>query len=294
MLLGSDGAIAASAGAPHAPVFPRSAVKPLQVVGLLRAGLDWDGGDLAVAAASHSGEPVHVARVRAALARAALTEDALGNTPDLPLDEPSAWAHLRAGGERDRVHQNCSGKHAAMLATCVTRGWRTDGYLDPDHPVQRAVRAGVEDLAGERAAHVGVDGCGAPLFAISLVALARAFARLVVSPPGTPGRRVADAMRAHPELVGGRDREVSRLMRGVPGLLAKDGAEAVFAAATPAGDAVALKIADGGSRGRVPVLVAALRTLGVDAPVLDELARRPVCGGGRVVGEIRARPVALT
>lgn len=142
-------------------------------------------------------------------------------------------------------------------------------------------------------AHVGVDGCGAPLFAISLVALARAFARLVVSPPGTPEGRVADAMRAYPELVGGRDRDATRLMRGVPGLLAKDGAEAVFAAATPGGDAVALKIADGGSRARVPVLVAALRTLGVDAPVLDELARRPVCGGGRLVGEVRARPLPL-
>jgi L-asparaginase II len=292
--LGRDRAVVVRGGTPQAPVFPRSAVKPLQVVGLLRAGLDWADVDLAVAAASHSGEPVHVARVRAALRRAGLTEDALRNTPDLPLDEATAWAHIRGGGERDRVHQNCSGKHAAMLATAVARGWPIDGYLDPDHPVQRAVRAAVEDLAGERVAHVGVDGCGAPLFAISLVALARAFARLVAARPDTPERRVADAMRAWPELVGGRDRDVTRLIRRVPGLLAKDGAEAVFAAATPDGDAVALKVADGGQRARVPVLVAALRALGVDAPVLDELARRPVHGGERVVGEVRARPLPAT
>ena len=183
---------------------------------------------------------------------------------------------------------NCSGKHAAMLATCVVRGWPLPGYLAQDAPLQVALAAAVAELAGEPVAHVAVDGCGAPQHALTLTGLARAYGRLVRAPEGSPERRTADAMRAHPDVVGGTGRDVTLLMAGLPGLLAKDGAEGVYAAALPDGSAVALKVADGAGRPRVPVLVAALRALGADAPVLDELATLPVLGGGRVVGEVRA------
>ncbi len=290
VVLGPAGRPLLALGDPDAAVFPRSSNKPMQAVGMLRAGLSVDGPELAIASASHSGQPGHVAVVRGLLAAAGLDESALGNTPDLPLDAAAAAALLRAGGDPDRVHQNCSGKHAAMLATCVSAGWPTAGYLDPAHPLQASLLATFEDIVGTPASAVGVDGCGAPLFAASLRALAAGFGRLVTAAPGSPERRVADAMRAHPQLVGGTGRDVTALMAGVPGLLAKDGAEGVYAAALPDGSAVALKIEDGASRARVPVLVAALGLLGRTDPVLAELAETPVLGGGRPVGAVRAVP----
>jgi L-asparaginase II len=183
---------------------------------------------------------------------------------------------------------NCSGKHAAMLRTCVANGWDSSGYLAVTHPVQRACLHGIERLAGEHVRQLAVDGCGAPQHALTLAGLARAFSALATS--GGNESRTAKAMRSHPWHVGGTDRDVTRLMAGVPGLVAKDGAEGVYAAALPDGSAVALKIADGGGRARTPVLVAALRALGVEAEVLDELATAPVLGGGRQVGEVRVAP----
>jgi L-asparaginase II len=257
---------------------------------MLRAGLQVEDRELALVCASHSGTPMHVALARSILSSVGLDESALRNTPGLPLDEAALRDHLVAGGAPDSVHQNCSGKHAGMVATCARAGWPLDSYRDAEHPVQRAIRAAVEDLASERIQAVGVDGCGAPLFALSLRGLARAFAVLVQAQPGTAEHRVAAAMRAHPDVVGGPDRVVTRLMSGVPGLLAKDGAEGAFAAALPGGASAVVKIADGASRAVAPVLVAALRALDVNAPVLDELATTPVLGGGRPVGEVRAVP----
>ena len=286
--LRADGSAALRVGEPDRPVLPSSSNKPLQAVAMLRCGLDLDDAALAVAAASHSGEQVHLDLVRRILAGAGIGEDALRNTLGVPLNESAAAEHLRAGGGKDRLHHNCSGKHAAMLATCASAGWPLETYLDVHHPLQVAIRDTVEDLAGERVAAVAVDGCGAPLFALSLSALARAFAALVTAPRGTPERRVADAMRAFPHVVGGTGRDVTALMAGLPGLLAKDGAEGVYAAALAGGSAVALKIDDGGDRARCPVLVAALRRLGADAPAFHELAETPVLGGGRPVGAVRA------
>ncbi len=288
VVLAPDGSALLSVGRPDLPVLPRSANKPLQVVGMMRAGLDGDDELLAVAASSHSGADRHLAQVRRLLVTAGLSPDLLANTPGLPLDETALRTVLAAGGQPDRLHQNCSGKHAAMLVTAARSGWPTEGYLAPDHPVQQAIRAAVEDLAGERVAHTAVDGCGAPLFALTLTGLARAFARLTTAAPGTPECRVADAMRAHPDLVGGSGRDVTALMRSVPGLLAKDGAEGVYAAALPDGTAVALKIDDGAGRARSPVLVAALRASGVAVEVPDDLAAGPVLGHGRQVGVVRA------
>lgn len=284
--LRADGSRALALGEVDRPVFPRSSNKPLQAVGLLDAG--WtppDDGCLALATASHSGLPAHLEVVRRTLSAAGLDASALGCPALLPLDVEAAHQLLRVGGAASPLTMNCSGKHAAMLATCVANSWPTDGYLDADHPVQQAITASIERLAGERVRHVAVDGCGAPQHALTLVGLARAFAALVTG-DGTC-RRTADAMRAHPDLVGGPGREVSRLLEGIPGLVAKDGAEGVFAAALPDGSAVAVKVLDGATRGAVPALVHALRALGVTAPVLDELATSPVLGGGVPVGELR-------
>jgi L-asparaginase II len=285
--LAPSGDVLAAAGDPDAPMLPRSANKPLQLAGMLRAGLSLPPADLAVCASSHSGEPAQVRRVLDLLAGAGVPPTALVCPPALPLDEAAAAAVLRAGGGPERVTMNCSGKHTAMLLTCVANGWPLAGYAEPDHPVQIAIRAEVEDLAGQPVTAVAVDGCGAPLFGLSLAGLARAFARLVGSAPGTPERSVADAMRAHPDLVGGTGRDVTVLMAGAPGVLAKDGAEGVFAAATADGAAVAVKVADGTGRARTPLLVGALRRAGVHAAVLDELAEAPILGGGHPVGSIR-------
>lgn len=275
------------------PMFPRSCAKPLQAVGMVEAGLaDVLGGDrqlLAIAAASHSGEPAHVAAVRRLLAVAGLDEDALANTADLPLDPRAAAALLAAGGGPDRLHQNCSGKHAAMLATCTASGWDTGGYLDPHHPLQRHLAATIARLTGEPVAATAVDGCGAPLFATSLTGLARAYAGLVDAPAGTSQRSVADAMRAHPFVVGGSGREASELMAELPGCLAKDGAEGCLGLALPGGPALALKVEDGAARARLPFAVAVLRRVGVRAPVLDRLSGVPVLGGGVPVGDVRGR-----
>jgi L-asparaginase II len=188
---------------------------------------------------------------------------------------------------------NCSGKHAAMLATCAAARWPTGGYLDPDHPLQRAIRRTVEHLSGEQAATVGVDGCGAPLFALSLTGLARAFATMVRAEPGSAERRVADAMRAYPDWTSGTNRPENALMEAVPGLLLKSGAEGVIAFALPDGHAAAVKIEDGAARALPAVTVALLRRLGVgstigaDVAALDLVASVPVLGGGRAVGQIR-------
>ncbi len=291
--LDPDGAVVLKVGEPDLPHLPRSANKPLQLVGMMRAGLDLPPPDLAVAASSHSGETAHVRRVRDLLNRSSLPESALSCPPSLPLGEEAARAVLAAGGGPARAFMNCSGKHTAMVLTCAVNGWPVTGYVEPDHPLQVALRAAVEDLAGEPVSATAVDGCGAPLFGITLTGLARAFARLVTSRPETPERRVADAMRAHPELVGGTGRDVTRLMAEAPGVLAKDGAEGVYAAALPSGAAAAVKIADGADRARMPVLVAALRRLGLDTPGLDGLAESPVPGGGRPVGTVRLREGAI-
>jgi L-asparaginase II len=183
---------------------------------------------------------------------------------------------------------NCSGKHTAMLAAAALRDWPLESYLDPDHPLQRVIRTVVEEAAGEPVAAVGVDGCGAPLMAISLTGLARAFRSFVLAVPGTPERRVADAMRAHPEYVAGTHRHDTWLMREIPGVLAKAGAEAVQALALPDGRSLALKVEDGSVRALGPVLARALRLMGVTAPVVDRIGRTPVLGGGQEVGEVRA------
>ncbi|WP_204036202.1 asparaginase [Micromonospora qiuiae] len=288
VVLDAAGTVLAGVGDVVSPIFPRSSNKPMQAVGMLDAGLPLtEPADLALVAASHAGEEFHLARVAGLLADAGLDEAALHCPPELPVGEQARAAVLRAGGGPTRIQMNCSGKHAGMLLTCRAAGWPVDGYWRPGHPLQQRLRGVIEEFTGEEAAAIGVDGCGAPVLAVSLTGLAGAYLRLVGAESGTAPGRVADAMRAYPEIVGGTWAEDTRLMRGVPGLLAKVGAEGVIATALPGVGAVALKIDDGGGRARMPVLVSALRRLGVDAPVLEEFAEVPIFGGGLPVGAVR-------
>ena len=288
-----------SVGPVEQPMLPRSCNKPLQALAMVRAGLVLEPPLLALACASHSGEAFHVEGARAILDGAGLDVSALQTPPDLPLDRATREAALRAGLEPAPVLMNCSGKHAAMLATCVARGWDTGSYLAPDHPLQRAIADTFAEMTGEPVAAVATDGCGAPLLATSLVGLARAFRRLALGVDGAgrhhePSARVADAIRRHPIRVSGTTRDEADLLQAVPGAIGKAGAEGCYVVAMADGRAFALKIDDGADRARPVVMAAALRRAGVDGEAgVDGAALRgtgvqELLGGGRVVGEIRA------
>jgi L-asparaginase II len=284
--LDADGIQVISVGQTGVPFFPRSANKPLQATAMLRCGLDLNGELLALAAASHSGEDFHVDGVRKILSGAGLSEDDLGCPASWPLDTETTRRMIVRGEGMSRIRMNCSGKHAAMVATCVQNGWPKARYLAPDHPLQQAIKHTIEELAGQQVSVTGVDGCGAPLYALTLTGLARAFRALVLSDAGTPERRVADAIRAYPEWTSGTSRDERRLMDAVPGLLVKAGAEGVAAFAFADGRSGVVKIDDGTARGRTPVTVAALRMLGAAVP--DELATIPLAGGDAIVGAVRS------
>ncbi|MDF1604991.1 asparaginase [Nocardioides sp. YIM 152315] len=284
--LDADGRVDWAIGDVDRPLLPRSCNKPVQALAMVRLGLDLPPELLALACASHSGEPFHLDGVRRILATADLDERLLQTPPDFPLDDVERDAVLRAGGDRTPLQMNCSGKHAAMLVTCARNDWDLATYLDPDHPLQRASRATYEELTGEPAA-VAVDGCGAPLLSASLTGLARAFRQLAVAQEG-PERLVADAIRRHPEWVSGTRRDERALLGAIPGAIGKMGAEACFALALDDGRAFALKVDDGAMRAWPVVLAAALRRSGVDGEELRRVGHVPLLGGGREVGEIRA------
>ena len=289
---GPDGTLLHAWGAAEDPVFPRSSNKPIQAVAMLRAGLELPPRHLALACASHSAEPFHLDGVRDMLSAAGLTEADLQNTPDLPYDPDERDIWIAAGRTARPLAQNCSGKHAAMLATCRLNGWDLATYRDPDHPLQRLMADTIADLAGEPVAATAVDGCGAPVMAISLRGLARAFGRIAAGEPGTPEGTVTAAMRAHPDYLGGTRRDVTALVRGTDGLIAKDGAEAVHAAGLADGTGFALKIADGGQRARPVVVAAVLRRLGVESTAFERLENAPVLGHGKAVGSVTAVGIA--
>jgi L-asparaginase II len=275
-------------------MLPRSCNKPIQALAMVEAGLPLEDELLALACASHSGEPFHIAAVRGILAGVGLDESALQTPADYPLDDSAREAVIRAGGSREPVLMNCSGKHAAMLATCVVNGWDTATYREPDHPLQSGLLATYAELTGEAVEAVAVDGCGAPLFSASLVGLARAFSRLAVGEPGSAEAAVADAIRAHPTLVSGSSRDEAALLRAIPGAIGKAGAESCYAVALPDGRAWTLKTDDGAPRVRPVLMAAALARSGVDTePGVDTAALRrtgllELLGGGRPVGVVRA------
>ncbi|MDQ4005064.1 MAG: asparaginase [Actinomycetota bacterium] len=283
-----DGRLVASLGDPRRATFARSSMKPLQAaVSLTLAAEDLTEEQVAVMSASHNGEPVHLDAVSAILDRAGLGWDALRTPPDLPLDEEAARA---VAGPRPELH-NCSGKHAGMLLACVRRGYDIDGYQRPDHPLQESVLQSVRELAGEPEA-VGVDGCGVPVHALSLISLAGLYAGL------TAGRvdgahRAVRAMRAKPYLVAGRGRVCTAVMERFPGVIVKVGAEGLIcAAAVERRLGIAIKIEDGSVRPLAPAILRVLRLLGLleaePQEELEEFAHPVVLGGGHPVGELRA------
>lgn len=281
-----DGGLLAYAGDPSVMVLPRSTLKPLLSVGMVTLGLHLPASSLlAVASSSHSGEDMHVDAVEEILASAGLSADQLANTPDWPFETAAQERYIASGGTKSRVRANCSGKHAAMLTVCKQQGWPLDGYLAPNHPLQRALASTVSEIVGQELPDPAVDGCGAPIWAMPLESLARGFARLAEAPSGTAAGQVADAMRENPEFVGGSHRDVTELMRAVPGLVAKDGAEAMYCAGLPDGRGVAIKIEDGGGRARPAAIAGTLSQLGVAG--LEPIASwEAVLGGGKPAGEI--------
>ncbi len=291
--LDAEGAVDWSVGVVDEPVLPRSCNKPIQALGMVRAGLDLPPDLLALACASHSGEPFHVEGARRILASAGLTEDALQTPLDYPIDDEAREEVIRSGGSTSSILMNCSGKHAAMLATCVANGWPTDTYLAPDHPLQQAIAETFADLTGEPVTTVAVDGCGAPLLSTSLVGLARAFRALAMATEG-PERRIADAIREHPAYVSGTRRDELALLTAIPGAIGKAGAESCYAVALPDGRAFALKTDDGAPRVRPVLMAEALRRSGVldldgvDVDAVRRTGQHVLLGGGKPVGEIVA------
>jgi L-asparaginase II len=286
VVVAPDGTVVSAWGDPDHVIFPRSSNKPAQATAMVRHGLDLPEHLLALSASSHSGERFHLAGVRAILAQAGLDESALQTPADFPLDPRERDAWIADGRREVPIAMNCSGKHAAMLATCVINDWPTDDYRAVDHPLQQSIRWQVEALAGEQVQHVGVDGCGAPVLSLTVAGLARSLSRAVQDDPESPGRRITAAMTAFPDFVGGTNRDVTAFMRAVPGLVAKDGAEGVYVAALPDGTAVAIKSEDGSERARQVALAAILVGLGADPEPLGPLLRIPRLGGGVPVGEV--------
>lgn len=285
----AGGAVDWAIGDPETVVYPRSSNKPFQAMGMLAAGLDLDGPELAIATSSHSGERRHVDLVRGVLARAGLDESALQSPEAYPMDAHEHARVLREGGARARVLMDCSGKHAAMLLTCVTRGWSTEDYLDPQHPLQQQITATFAELTEAAPPVVSTDGCGAPLLATTMHRLALATGRVARGDTPTSARLVA-AITAHPEVVSGARRDERHFITRLPGAIAKSGAESVLVVGLPDGSAFAAKIEDGGERPLYAVMSRAVEVLGVEVsgggPVLPE-PRPPVLGGGRPIGEVR-------
>jgi len=293
VVVDADGRVVASIGDPHLPVYLRSSLKAFQAAAMVDAGLDLPSELLALVCASHSGESFHLEGVLTILASAGLGAEALGNAATLPYGEAARNEVLAGGGAASSLFQNCSGKHAGMLATCVANGWPTGDYLAVDHPLQRTICDWIE-ASGAAVHHVGVDGCGAPTHALALREGADLFRSMALA--ASP---VLDAMATHPEFVGGSGRDVTDWMVAVPGLVAKDGAAGVQALVLTDGDhrgwAAMYKVADGSSEARSAVIPAALAAMGVDverATAGSSLGTVPVLGGGSTVGTID--PVAWT
>jgi L-asparaginase II len=281
LALNADGSTNLALGNSEQLIFPRSCVKSIQGAAMVRAGLKLEPRLLALGCSSHSGSAEHLSAVREILALAKLDESVLQCMLDKPLGEEDR----RAWGDKPptRISMNCSGKHAAMLLTCVTNGWPIENYLDPAHPLQVAIKSEIEALAGEAITLTSTDGCGAPLFLMSLAGLARAIRAITLSTDAVH-QSVMSASRAFPEMVAGKGRLTTQMMEAVPGLYMKDGAEAVEVASMVDGRTLVFKVADGSLRPFRVLVHAGLQRLGIDSPYEAE----NVFGGDRVIGAIRA------
>lgn len=291
VLVDPDGEVVAAVGDPATTLLPRSVLKPWQAATLRRLGATaggavLDGPALAIAAGSHSGRSRHVDLVFTMLHEVDLDEPALGTPATYPGDEAAHQSWIGDGREPSRLAYNCSGKHAAMLSACVANGWPTDGYLDPDHPVQVAIREDLEAVIDGPVAATVVDGCGAPQHAVGLTDLARGATRLH---DDEHTAAVVAAMRAHPWAVAGPGRPDTVVMGHLDGVVAKTGAEGVQLLATEDGWAVLVKVLDGAGRAAMIAALALLdRVPGRDVHDAAEATREVVDGGGRPVGAVRA------
>ena len=279
--LNADGSIFKSLGDIETKIFPRSTVKCAQASAMVRSGLDLEPRLLALAQSSHSGDEMHMDGAREILASVGLSESAL----QCALDRPLGDAERRAWGEKPptQIAMNCSGKHAAMLATCVKNGWPIETYLEQSHPLQLAIKAELEELAGETISLTSTDGCGAPLFLLSLIGLARAVRAITISIDPVH-QSVMSAARAFPEMVGGVARHNTEMMQQVPGLFMKDGAEAVNVCSLADGRTFVFKVSDGSLRAFRTIVHACLKDFGIETALTPE----KVMGGPRVIGTIRA------
>ena len=281
VVLAPDGTIAAKLGDPTALILPRSSLKPLQALACLTAGAPLEGDRLALATASHSGTDRHVAVVRDILAAAGLGEDDLGCPPAWPGDTATRDELVRELNPPARIRMNCSGKHAAMLLTCVTNGWDPAGYLAPEHPLQANIRDVIERLVGEKSAVTAIDGCGAPVYTTTLFGLARAIHRIGNSSPTSPfalhrsAGTLVQAVRENPWAIDGPGRPDTVVIERL-GVFAKGGAAGVMVMVAPDGTTVALRLLE-----RAGALAA--------ADVADTMTRLPlsITGGGQEVGAIR-------
>lgn len=296
IVLAPDGTITATLGDTGSPILPRSSLKPLQALACLAAGAPLDGERLALATASHSGTDRHVAVVRDILGTAGLGEDALGCPAAWAGDQPTRDEMVRDGAQPARIRMNCSGKHAAMLLTCVTNAWDPAGYLDPQHPLQLHIREVAERLVGERFTVTAVDGCGAPVYAMSLAGLAKAIHRVGTASERSPfalhrsAGTLVRAVREHPWTIDGPGRPDTVVIERL-GVFAKGGAEGVMVMVAPDGTTVALKMLDGSGRAATVVALRLLERANAlaSADVADAVSKLPlsISGGGQVVGAIR-------
>lgn len=287
IVINAAGTVLEAGGDIDATIFPRSTLKPLQAVALLRAGADLEGVDLVLSSASHCGSHRHTEHVESMLARDGLTTDDLGCPAQWPLGVSDKADRIAKGERAQRVTMNCSGKHAGFLRACVHNGWDIETYLDPRHPLQVKIRDVVEEFTNSTDLWPAVDGCGAPLYGMSLRALGTGLARMSdgTDPDAT---KLVDAIREHPWALDGVGRDNTRVIE-VTGTIAKIGAEGVLLAARD-GIAVVIKCLDGSQRPNTAVAVTLLERHGViSADARDTLIRElvdPITGGSDVVGRL--------
>ena len=282
IVLNSDGTTYLSKGSPELSFYPRSAVKSLQASAMLKAGLTVSDEELAIICASHSGNQIHIDLVTKMLKKRNIPLSAMQNASDKPLGEKEKISWGDKPGTQ--LTQNCSGKHAGMLITCQQNGWDLGTYLEMGHPLQIAIKNEIELLAGEKVSASTFDGCGAPLFAISLIGLAKTFSTLVKS-NDLVYKQIIAACTKYPELVAGEGRLTTRMMRAVPGLFMKEGAEGIQVCALSDGRVIAIKIIDGSWRPVAPIIMEVFKRWGISMP--DESVK--IYGGASVIGEVIAK-----
>jgi L-asparaginase II len=281
LLMAADGSDLLALGDVEAEIYPRSAIKSLQAAAMVRAGLNLNDEQLALVCASHGGTTRHQEVALEILRSVGLSESDLQNTPDAPLDRE---ARIKWGDKpATSLAANCSGKHSGMLATCAVNGWDIKTYRDAEHPLQAAIAREITELIGKSIDRVSVDGCGAPLFSMSTRSIAVAARKMRIDSDPIFAKVIGACLK-HPEMILAEGAFDTRMMRTVPGLFVKGGAESVMLASLADGSAIAWKISDGSNRANGPLMKAALAKFGINI----EGEAVDVLGGGKAVGSLSA------